>query len=49
MLPRCARCQSVIEPSSAEYWHIGEITTRLGSVMPPIWIGENRWGDMTEF
>src|SRR4029079_8782646 len=39
MLPRCARCQSVIEPSSAEYWHIGAITTRLGSVMPPSWIG----------
>src|SRR5688572_18521588 len=35
MLPKCARCQSVGEPSSAEYWHIGEMTTRLGSVMPP--------------
>src|SRR5258706_10345352 len=44
MLPRCARCQSVIEPSSAEYWHIGEITTRLGSVMPPSWIGSNSLG-----
>src|SRR5258706_14999568 len=44
MLPRCARCQSVIEPSSAEYWHIGEMTTRLGSVMPPSWIGSNSLG-----
>src|SRR5262249_48070918 len=41
MLPKCARCQSLGEPSSAEYWHIGEITTRFGSVMPPSWIGEN--------
>ena len=29
--PRCARCQSVARPSSAEYWHIGAITIRLGS------------------
>src|SRR5688572_31470790 len=28
-------CQSVIDPSRAEYWHMGETTTRLGSVMPP--------------
>src|SRR4026209_2198904 len=35
MVPRCCRCQSVIEPSSAEYWHIGDTTMRLGSVMPP--------------
>src|SRR5918992_535073 len=34
-VPRCTVCQSVIEPSRAEYWHIGETTTRLGSVMPP--------------
>src|SRR5258706_2477731 len=44
MLPRCARCQSVMEPSSAEYWHIGEMTTRLGSVMPPSWMGSNSLG-----
>src|SRR5258706_13210166 len=44
MLPRCARCQSVMEPSSAEYWHIGETTTRLGSVMPPSWMGSNSLG-----
>src|SRR5262245_59908014 len=24
-----------MQPSSAEYWHIGETTMRLGSVMPP--------------
>ena len=45
MLPRCARCQSVIEPSSAEYWHIGAMTAmRLGSVMPPSWRGSNSLG-----
>ena len=30
-LPRCTRCQSSGVPSSAEYWHIGETTTRFGS------------------
>src|SRR2546425_9619446 len=30
-LPRLTRCQSFGVPSSAEYWHIGETTTRLGS------------------
>src|SRR3990170_6291201 len=43
-LPRCTRCQSVIEPSSAEYWHIGETTMRFGSVMPPSWIGVRSLG-----
>src|SRR3990170_417816 len=33
-----------MQPSSAEYWHIGEITTRLGRVMPPTWIGSNNLG-----
>src|SRR3990172_2871701 len=33
-----------MQPSSAEYWHIGAITTRLGRVMPPIWIGSNSLG-----
>src|SRR2546425_8271001 len=28
-----------MQPSSATYWHIGETTMRLGSVMPPSWIG----------
>ena len=33
-LPRCTRCQSVGMPSTAEYWSIGETTTRFSSVMP---------------
>src|SRR5688572_4268958 len=43
-VPRCTVCQSVIEPSSAEYWHIGETTMRLGSVMPPSSIGVKSLG-----
>src|ERR1051326_9507898 len=42
--PRWIRCQSVIAPSSAEYWHIGETTMRFGSVMPPSWIGVKSLG-----
>src|SRR4030095_8059490 len=30
-LPRWTRCQSPGVPSSAEYWHMGETTTRLAS------------------
>src|SRR5580658_1638256 len=41
-LPRCIRCQSFAEPLSELYWHIGETTTRLGSVNPRSAIGENR-------
>src|SRR5580704_1447825 len=41
-LPRCIRCQSFAEPLLELYWHIGETTTRLGSVSPRIVIGENR-------
>src|SRR3954469_23871166 len=33
--PRWTKCQSLMLPSSAEYWHIGETTMRLGSVTPP--------------
>src|SRR2546422_495733 len=32
--PRCTRCQSLANPSSLEYWHIGETTMRWGSVRP---------------
>ena len=32
-LPRWTRCQSSGMPSSAEYWHIGETTTRFGTTM----------------
>src|ERR1035441_4406706 len=28
-LPRCTRCQSVANPSSEEYWHMGETAIRL--------------------
>src|SRR5258706_9098542 len=27
--PRCIMCQAVAEPSSAEYWHMGETMMRL--------------------
>src|ERR1019366_6500972 len=27
--PRCTRCQSVANPSTDEYWHIGETPMRL--------------------
>src|SRR5664279_4753159 len=42
MLPRCMRCQSLAEPLLELYWHIGETTTRFGSVRPRRVIGENR-------
>src|SRR5436309_11041504 len=38
------KCQSFMQPSSAEYWHMGEITMRFGSVMPPSWIGAKSLG-----
>ena len=31
-LPRCTRCQSLAIPSSATYWHMGDITMRLRKV-----------------
>src|SRR6478736_8910536 len=36
------KCQSVGTPSSAEYWHIGDTTTRFFKVRPRSLIGENR-------
>src|SRR5690348_6445159 len=39
--PRCMRCQSLAVPSVELYWHIGETTTRFGSVRPRMVIGEN--------
>src|SRR5919197_3444451 len=33
------KCQSFMQPSSAWYWHMGETTTRLGSVTGPICSG----------
>ena len=41
-LPRCAMCQSVALPSTAEYWHIGETMMRLASSSLPIFTGENK-------
>jgi hypothetical protein len=35
IVPRWIRCQSVAEPSTAEYWHIGAMTMRLGRVRGP--------------
>ena len=34
-LARWVRCQSVRQPSTALYWHIGEATIRLRAVTPP--------------
>ena len=31
--PRWTRCQSLANPLSLEYWHMGDTTTRLGKVM----------------
>src|SRR5678816_1106933 len=33
------KCQSVAEPSSALYWHIGAMMMRLASRSSPIWKG----------
>src|SRR5436189_1036448 len=35
-------CQSVAQPSTAEYWHIGDTTIRLGSTSLRSLKGENR-------
>src|SRR5258708_10863981 len=42
--PRCMRCQSVMRPSFAEYWHIGDTTMRFGRLTPPSWIGVKSLG-----
>src|SRR6185295_1266847 len=50
ILPRCTKCQSSAMPSRAEYWHIGEMTTRFLRVMPRRVSGENSSGlDDIEF
>src|SRR6266851_8593655 len=36
------KCQSVAEPSTAEYWHIGATMMRLGNFSSRNRIGENR-------
>src|SRR5262249_61212026 len=40
-IPRWARCQSVMHPSTAEYWHIGETMTRFSRARPRRRIGWN--------
>src|SRR5207342_2363232 len=40
--PRWIRCQSVMHPSSAEYWHMGAITIRLHRSRLPTRIGWKR-------
>jgi len=32
----------LLNPSSLEYWHMGETTTRFGKVSPANWIAENK-------
>ncbi len=39
--PRWIWCQSVIQPSTAEYWHIGAITIRFASSTSPTRKGVN--------
>ena len=36
------KCQSLAEPSSAEYWHIGDTMMRFASVSPRKLIGVKR-------
>jgi len=43
-LPRCATWKSLGTPSTAEYMHIGETTTRLGTVSPRSANGANIGG-----
>src|SRR4051794_29721853 len=45
---RCCRCQSFIEPSFAEYWHMGETTIRFGSRTGPMSNGVNRGAVMPD-
>src|SRR6476620_2784305 len=40
--PQWTRCQSVAQPSTAEYWHIGDTTMRFGSVSSRSVSGSNR-------
>src|SRR5665213_3409111 len=41
ILPSHVKCQSLAEPLLELYWHIGETTTRFGSVSPRMMRGEN--------
>src|SRR5664279_2523382 len=44
--PPCTICQSVAQPSTAEYWHMGDTTMRLARVSSRRVRGENRVVDM---
>src|ERR1700682_5018885 len=46
--PQCTRCQSVAQPSTAEYWHIGETTMRLASASLRSLYGVNRAEDISK-
>src|SRR6516164_7274840 len=46
--PRCTRCQSLANPSSQLYSHIGETPTRLGRVTERSVSGSKRWGTTPE-
>jgi len=39
--PRWIRCQSVMQPSTAEYWHMGAMTMRFASARSPTRKGVN--------
>ena len=47
-LPRCIKCQSLAQPSTALYWSIGPTTIRLSNVNPCRAIGEKRAEDDVE-
>src|ERR1700692_4501300 len=42
-LPRWTKCQSLANPSTEEYSHIGETAMRCGSVRLRSFSGEKRW------
>src|SRR4051812_37195125 len=42
-LPRCTKCQSFANPSSEEYWHIGETAIRLRKVIWRMVSGLSKW------
>src|SRR5579872_3239148 len=48
-LPKCTKCQSFAKPSSDEYWHIGETTSRFFSVISRILYGSNNIKNLIRF
>src|SRR6185295_4631318 len=46
--PQWTTCQSVAQPSTAEYWHIGETTMRLASASLRSLYGVNRAEDIAK-